>query len=190
MATEWTSLEVVKLAVSFLTPVVVVVLGVMVTRAAKRVEDAQWSNRKLIEKRLELYSAMAPPLNDLYCCFRMVGHFREVTPPVAIERKRELDKVFYANEYLMTQEFRDLYHAFMDMCFETWKHAGEDAKLKSSVATQKEERGRQTEWEPEWNDLFVADPGETATRESIVASYRAVMEQFAMDCGMRDTEPA
>jgi hypothetical protein len=73
-SSEWTSLEIVKLLAAFLTPVFLFVLGVMVTRAARRVESAQWASRKLIERRLELHQKLAPLLNDLLCFFTWRGH--------------------------------------------------------------------------------------------------------------------
>jgi hypothetical protein len=56
---DWNSLEIAKLAVGALTPIFLFILGYMVTNAARRVEQAQWANRKLIESRLELYERMA-----------------------------------------------------------------------------------------------------------------------------------
>ena len=50
----WNSLEVVKIVIGFLTPLILVGLGFVINRAARRVEDAQWANRKLIEQRLEV----------------------------------------------------------------------------------------------------------------------------------------
>ena len=182
MAAEWSSLEVAKLIVSVATPVVVVGLGVVVTQAARRVEEAQWSNRKLIEKRLELYDMMAGPLNDLYCFFRTFGQFREVTPPIAIKRKRALDKAYFASKFLMTPEFSKLYEEFIKgACFDPGKYQGEDAKLRSTIARQKAERGR---WDDAWDGLFVTDPAEVRTDDSVEAAYEALMQRFAADCGV------
>jgi hypothetical protein len=50
---------------------------------------------------------MAPKLNDLFCFFLCVGHFQEVTPPEALQRKRELDKTFFANAPLFDPAFAD-----------------------------------------------------------------------------------
>src|SRR4051812_43380233 len=111
-AAEWSSLEVAKLIVTASIPLVVVLLGLVVSRAARRVEDAQWANRKVIERRLDLYDEMATALNDLYCFFALVGTFREVDPPKAVARKRQLDKTFHVNEYLMGPEFGERYAAF------------------------------------------------------------------------------
>jgi hypothetical protein len=45
-ASSWNSLEVAKLAVGVLTPLLLVGLAVLINRTAQRVEDAQWANRR------------------------------------------------------------------------------------------------------------------------------------------------
>ena len=66
---------------SAITPVVVALLGYAITRAVRRLEDAHWAGRKLIERRLDLYDEMAPLLNDPSCFFLLVGNYRAITPP-------------------------------------------------------------------------------------------------------------
>lgn len=107
-SSPWNSLEIAKLAVGFLTPILLFTLGLVVTRAARRIKNAQWASRKLIERRIELHKEMAPKLNDLYCFFATVGHFRDIIPPDALKAKRELDKLFFQNEQLFSSEFSNL----------------------------------------------------------------------------------
>jgi len=99
MGAEWSSLEFAKLAVAALTPIILFVLGYKVTQTARRIEQAQWTRQKLVERRLELYEEMAPKLNDLFCCFTLVGHFQEVTPPEAILRKRATESSTLTHRY-------------------------------------------------------------------------------------------
>ena len=90
-AGDWTWLELTKILVGALTPLLLVILGFVINRAARRVEDLQWTSRKVVEKRLQLYEEMAPRLNDILVFFLLVGHFREVTPPDVIKKKRNSD---------------------------------------------------------------------------------------------------
>ena len=173
--TAWNSLEVVKLVVAAATPVLVLLLGVVVSRAARRLEEAQWANRKLIERRLELYDEMAERLNDLYCFFGLFGNFREVEPPVAVRRKREFDKVFHVNEFLMGPEFAKRYKEFMEACFQTYTGVAEDAKLRSPVAYQCMERQR---WDPAWDRCFVGSE-EVTPIATVEQRYRSLMACFA-----------
>jgi hypothetical protein len=183
-ASQWTSLEIAKLVVAVLTPVLLFVLGIIVRRAASRVEDAQWGSRKLIERRLELYEEIAPRLNDLFCFFMRVGHFREVEPPKAIAVKRELDRTLHAHAPLFSREFEDSYREFMNACFKAFTGLGEDAKLRTFVQAQRYERG--SSWKSEWERMF-AD-GEESTPDEIDASYNRLMDHFAEEVGVRAEE--
>ena len=178
MAAEWSSLEVAKLVVGALTPIFLFVLGYMVTRAARRVEQAQWASRKLIERRLELYEEMAPKLNDLFCFFVLVGHYREVTPPDAIGRKRELDRIFHAHAPLFSPEFGNRYQDFLDVCFFHFSGAARPARLRASLDAQRRER---TTWESEWDAMFAQ--GEESSPEQIADAYDDMMDSFASDVG-------
>ena len=59
---SWNSLEIAKLIVAAAIPLAVVALGVLVARAARRLDQRQWTDRKLIELRLRLYETMAEPI--------------------------------------------------------------------------------------------------------------------------------
>jgi len=185
-ATTWNSLELAKLGVALLTPILLFVLGLAVTRGARRVEQAQWAGRKLIERRLELHGQMAPPLNDLLCFFTWVGHFREIDPPKAVERKRRLDKVFFTNEQLFSDSFRDAYAHYIDTLFDHSGGAGADARLRTSPTRLRAERGTSSKWDPQWNDLF-ADEGERKPSHEALAAYRSLMDTFADELGVRPT---
>jgi hypothetical protein len=68
----WNRLEITKVIIQALTPILLVLLGIIVNRAIKTFEHRQWRNQKLIEKRLEIYDDMAPALNDLLCYFTLL----------------------------------------------------------------------------------------------------------------------
>ena len=59
----WNSLEITKIFVNVITPVSVVVVGWLINSRLKRLDHIQWSNQKLIEKRLALYDEVSPLLN-------------------------------------------------------------------------------------------------------------------------------
>lgn len=173
-------MEVAKVGVAALTPILVLALGVLVNRAARRIEHAQWANRKLIERRLDVFDAMAEPLNDLLCFFRLVGDFKKISPPVAIARKRQLDRIFHVHEPLMSAQFVTHYHAFMSACFLTYTGIGEDAKLRAGEQRQRTERG--PDWQNEWSHDFAG--GTPSGLSEITGLYRALMDSFATDLGV------
>lgn len=177
----WTSLETVKLLVSALTPLAVLGLGWLVSRSAKRIEDRQWVDRKVIERRLVLFDDMAPGLNDLVCFFRAVGNFRKTTPPDAVDLKRVLDQQFHTTKYLMSPGWRNAYEHFINGCFQTYTRAGADAAIRADVEHQKRERGGS--WVEGWADCFVAK-GETTPVKEVARRYEVLMENFAVELGV------
>jgi hypothetical protein len=177
----WSSLEVAQLVVSAVTPVVVVGLGVVVSRAARRLEQADWANRVLIQRRLDLYDDMAPLFNDLYCFFRFVGHFREIDPPGAIERKRKLDRIFYINRFLLTDEATGHYLEFMNSCFRTYTGTGQNVKLRGVPIQHSRQRG---DWDTAWDTHFVADASQAVSPGTVAVRYEAVMRSFASGIGV------
>lgn len=179
MSGEWSSLEIAKLAVGVLTPILLFVLAYMVNRAARSVEQAQWTSQKLIERRLDLYEKMAPTLNDLFCFFTLVGHFQEITPPDAISRKRKLDRIFHAHAPLFTPEFRDRYQDFLNVCYVHFVAEAEPARLRASIEAQKRER---TSWKPEWDANF-SYPNDVSSPLQIANAYDDMMDAFASDVG-------
>jgi hypothetical protein len=194
-ASTWNSLEIAKLAVGILTPVLLVALGVLINRTARRVENAQWANRRVLDRRLELYDDMAEPLNDLYCFFHLVGGFREIDPPKALALKRELDKLFHVNRFLFSPRFSDLYEQQMTTYFRVYTGTGKPAKIKSPIHFQRAERTK-ARWHSEWEPLF--DPeaqlaegdfeGLRRYLASVDYAYTTLMTAFAEEVGVRSVD--
>jgi hypothetical protein len=174
------ALDVAQLVVSALTPLMLFVLGLMVTRATRRFEQAEWANRKVVERKLTLYEDMSPLINDLYCFFNLVGHFQEVTPPDAVSRKRTLDRLFYTHAPLFGQEFKDRYQSFMNACFQVFSAVAQDAKLKASIDAQRRER---TRWDPDWDAMFAREM--ETSRDEFAKAHDELMETFAGEVGAR-----
>jgi hypothetical protein len=184
-SSSWNSYAIVSLVAAFLTPLLLFLLGLIVARAARRIENAQWASRKIIERRLELHKEMAPILNDVYCFFTTRGHFRDITPPDALEKKRQLDKLFHTNKDLFSLKFQADYYDFMRSCFIEYSRLPEDAHLNAQAAWMREQRSYKG-WDPEWDDRFVemtaAKSKETAEEQK--RKYEALMSAFADDLGV------
>lgn len=179
----WNSLEVAKLVVSAVTPTLLFVFGLIVARASRRVEEATWSNRKVVERRLDLHSSMAPMLNDVYCVTRTIGHFRSIDPDQLLQTKRELDRLFFANEHLFDIAFGATYREFMGACFRAWGDAGQDSKIRIDIDRLRTERGDLSPWNPDWDRLF--DRPDQSVMAAQVEGYEAVMSSFAHQVGAR-----
>src|SRR5438552_4634826 len=101
----WNSLEIVKLLVSGLTPIVVLIIGIWISRSLKRLEFLQWTNQKITEKRIAVFEELAPLLNDLLCYFTFVGCWKDLSPPELVKRKRLMDRIVNVNAPLFSKEF-------------------------------------------------------------------------------------
>ncbi len=179
-ASGFTLLEIAKLAVSALTPIVVLFLGVVVHRFSKRLEHAQWANQKLIEKRLAVYDAMAPQMNDLLCFCTFVGRWQTLTPPEILDRKRDLDRQFYVSAPLFSQKFACLYQTFMDTCFKTYGGHATHARLRIGLEYRQQ---HVRDWRPEWTTYFVS-PSDV-DKGAVRLAYAGLMGQFATELGIR-----
>lgn len=202
--TPWNSLEVAKLIVGVLTPLAVVVLGFLLAKqgrraeaaaaeaarraderaqeVARRADEAEWANRRAVERLIELHKEMSPLLNDLHCFFQTIGHFREISPPAVIDRKRRLDRLFYANQHLFSSAFIGNYGAFIGACFDHWGTAGGDAKIKMVPSRLQVERGLGA-WDHSWDSLFVRTHA-AVNRRKQAQTYDAAMQAFASDLGL------
>lgn len=123
MNSTWNSLEVAKLFVSFLTPLVVLLVGVWVRKLLEKLESAQWVNQTVIEWKMRAYEEMAPALNDVFCYMLYVGSWKELTPPKILETKRFLDKKIAVLGPLFSDGPHVALREFMDLCFKTWRRA-------------------------------------------------------------------
>lgn len=183
----WNSLEVAKLIASVLTPISLAILGWFISRRMKRFEHAQWSNQKLIEKRLQLYDNLAPLLNRLLCFFAWFGYWQDVTPESAIEAKRELDKQVNIYRYLLSDTFYIEYKVFIRMLFQEYSAPGHDAKILSSIKGEYGDRREDCNytWDPNWNDSFSEEFAQSHfTNEEIKEQYHVLMAALKDSIGL------
>ncbi len=183
---SWTSLEIVKLAASTLTPIALAIFGFWLNRYLKRIEHFQWASQKAVEKRLDVYSKLAPLLNDLYCYFDYIGEWKWKPPTDALALKRSIDREFYVNAPLFSRQFRENYEAFIDLYFVPGPLNEYDAsaKLRTDISHRKKLITKtEISWEEDWNQYFCA-PEVATNREDVVASYWKLMNAFAIELGV------
>jgi hypothetical protein len=178
LGTTWNSLEAAKLFVGILTPVAIFVLGVWGARKAREWDHRQWLRRTHYERRLRFWDEMSPTLNDLLCFFTFVGTYRQLTPPRAIELKREVDRIFFSNAHLFPRPVSAAYADFIDACFQHYTGRAQDAKLRSSLKRQQAER---TTWDPNWDPMFVKREADVTQPSDITAKYRHLVQLFTTD---------
>ena len=176
----WNSLEVVKLIVSALTPLAVLIGGWWLNRRLKRIEHLQWTNQKVIEKRIEVYDEVAPLLNDLLCYFTFVGCWKDLEPTEVVSLKRKLDRLVHVNAPLFSSELLDLYNGFVGSLFSTFTGWGQDARLRTHPRRRKEAAG--DEWKQSWDNLFDVDGASEPAQ--VRDAYSKLMSRFAAELGV------
>lgn len=186
-AETWTSLEAAKLAVGVLTPLSVAGLGWYISRSLKRLELLQWTNQKLIEKRIAIYDDVGPKINQLFCFYMWVGNWKDISPPEVLQIKRELDHRMYVYEHLFDRDVYFAFREFMGTLFDTFQGVGMDAKIKSRVKGPDGDRtshGTCT-WVSEWDRKF-SDPAKAASLHEVEVSHAALIKAFARSIGVKD----
>jgi hypothetical protein len=180
----WNSLEVVKLLVAALAPISVALLGWFISGQLKRLEDLQWKNRKVVEKRIEIFDRLAPDLNQLYCYFAWIGNWKELTPLKIIAIKRSLDHGFHVNRYIIGEEVFRSYDVFISLTFETFTGPNKDARIRTAITGPDGDRRSSSSyvWDNAWVERFTNK--EIADRNSLHSSYAAVMKAFQRGIGL------
>jgi hypothetical protein len=176
----WNSLEVVKLVVAALTPVLVAAVGYWINRRLKSLEAAQWAQQKIIERRIIAYDELAPSLNTLFCFFAYVGGWKEMKPPDVVALKRALDQTAHISAPLFEPSFLQLYNAFIDECFTTFGGWGENARLRTHIDRRKGAAGPR--WDPSWEACF-ADPSNARAPSDVKAAYTNLLAYLAQAMG-------
>ena len=179
MASPWNTLQVATLAVATLTPLTVAAVGFYFARAGQRLEHTQWANQTVVTRRLEIFSQVAPWLNQLLCFATFVGRWKEIQPGQAIGLKRDLDETMYANRLLFSDDLFEAYRDFIAALFAMYATTGADALLRAPIDSKWGDRRDLPWWEQPMENLFSA--GNASSTEEIQAAYDQLAEQFRED---------
>lgn len=177
----WNSLEITKLIISAITPLIVLIIGWWINRSLKRFEYFQWANQKVVEKRLSVFDELAPLLNDLLCYFTFIGCWKDLTPLEVIQLKRKIDRIAHINAPLFSKEFINRYYDFVNLCYSTYSGWGEDAKLLTFSERRKAAAGAL--WDVKWTDCF-ANKSDCPDPQAVKSAYIALMSCFSKEIGV------
>ena len=185
---DWNSLEVVKLIVGLLLPAAMLFVGVWLDRRIKEFEHRQWSNQKVIEKRLEVYEKITPRLNDMMCYFMRIGSWKEYDPTEIIDMKRETDKVAHIYAPLFSPAFMKHYNHYIGLCFATFRGAGKDAQLCADAIHYRDayvgdDNDQHRTWQAEWDQCFTG-PEEAVDRHDVRQGYQNLVSLIAAELGV------
>jgi hypothetical protein len=179
----WTSVDVATLIVAGLTPVTVTVLGVLLARGARRVAALQQANERVVERRVEVFDLVAAQLNRLLCFATFVGRWKEISADKALEFKRDLDEVMYANRPLFGAELFEAYRAFMACLFAMYATVDGDALIRCQIRSQWGDRSNLPWWDPAMAARFTdtQDATRTTTPQQAEAAYHRLSAAFRDD---------
>lgn len=168
----WNSLEKAKLAVSILTPLLVLVLGIVINKSVKTAERSTGL-------RSEIYKTVGGDLNDIYSYLAFVGGWKELTPADVIARKRSVDKAMYTYKPFFSKQLFATYERFMSEAFQPYGGAGQDARIRSDISTEDGDRRKDgtKAWDSSSEDQFTKERNKEAQREA----YEQFLEQLARD---------
>lgn len=167
----WNSLEITKILVSLMTPILVFILGLVINNSIK-------STERSTSLRSEIYKSIGIDLNDIYSYLAFVGGWKETTPLEIINRKRAVDKAMYTYKPFFSEELFGTYEKFMNEAFATYGGAGTDAKIRSDIITDDGDRSKHsTKWEPEWEKRFTKE----RNKQEQEKAYNDFLTQLARD---------
>jgi hypothetical protein len=175
----WTSLEVVKLALSALIPIAVIGVGYIVSRATSRLESVQWANQTVIQRRLDTFQQVAPKLNRLLCFAVFVGSWKETAPADAIRLKREIDEIIYVDRVLFSPEVFHAYLIFTRTVFELYARIGDDAPLRVAISSPLGNRRNLGWWDESMEREFSIS--DIPSFDEVQAAHDALSERFRRD---------
>lgn len=168
----WNSLEVANLLVGALTPILLLIMGIVINRSVR-------TSERSTALRSEIYKEVGGDINDIFSYLSFVGGWKELTPADVIARKRAVDKAMHTYRPFFSEELFRTYLHFMEESFGTFAGPGQDAKIRSVLATELGDRrlhGRAT-WDPSWDALFTGEQHKKDQQEA----YDRFLRQLARD---------
>ncbi len=163
-------LEVAKLGIAALTPLMTGLIGVLVLHLGTKLDVTKHLNHELLKKRLALFEDIAPKLNDVFCFYQALGHWAELSPEEVIRRKRAIDRSIQVNRYLFRSDFWDEYQRFEKAHFDMFAAVGQPARLRLDLEHMRERMG--DSFKSEWMPLVSSNPGDHQEQRE---HYQALM---------------
>lgn len=170
-------LEVWKVLVSILTPIVLIALTFVVNNSIQERGALLKREEQVLAEKQKIYAELGRRLNVIYIYIADVGDFKSYTPPRIVEMKREIDRQFFMYRPYWSETTEKSFNAFMKAAFQTYVGAGKpamiNAKPSQKIAAYDVDK---LQWDPNWNDYFtkIIDP-------EIEAKYYALVNSLLAD---------
>lgn len=167
----------IEIAADVLTPMSVLLLGLLVHRVTSRLEARHSLTQQLIARRLEVFASVSPLLNRAYCYAVRVGVWRDVEPSALLRLKRDADEIMFSNFPIFGNDVFLRYRELMDSLFVTFQGPTTQARLRLDSKNY-----RLGNWQEHWADLFAVGLG--TNRSTIHGHYVGLMNVLAEQLGV------
>jgi hypothetical protein len=160
------------------SPIIAILIsGLWSNRSLEKLKARIQSSQTVVAKRVELYSNIQEPLNEIYCYIKRVGSWKEYTPEDVIDLKRSVDKKIYSSLPFWSEEMRKTYFEFMDICFET----NRGHRINAGIIADPSKYRELQSWKPEFEDYFCGSYSESKLDEMNIK----LMSAFSKDFGVK-----
>lgn len=191
MENTWNSITIINMVISILTPVTVVTIGYILDRNLKRMENKQFINQKIIDKRISFYDTVVPLLNDILCYHLYIGNWKELSIDKIIEYIRKLDKEFNIYSPLFSGNIMQKYEQFMELCYSTMNGWGNDATIKSSYTNRQRYaiwgKNDENKFDKNYISKIIKDGNEKRILEEKKESYKELINSLCAEMDIMKT---
>lgn len=169
-------LEVWKVLVSILTPLVLIALTFVVNNSIQERGALLKREEQVLAEKQKIYAELGRKLNIIFVYIADVGDFKSYTPPRVVELKREADRQFFMYRPYWSDTTEKNYIDYMNAAFTTYTGVGLPAKIN---ATPSEKIAAYTvdklQWDAAWDVYFAEkkDPEISTKYYALVSSLLA-----------------
>ncbi len=168
-SSPWNSLEVAKLCCELMTPIVVAVIGFLITY---RLDEQTHLQKIVTDGRAQIHSTARHGLFHIFSYIEDMNTWKEDDPDKVIAYKRSVDEAMWEQPNFWKEDTFQAYKDYMDSAFLTGWAVGKDAKIKTNA----DQKRTLSNWKPEWDNRLTGkvDPNHRS-------AYKKLQELFFRD---------
>jgi hypothetical protein len=169
-------IEICKIVISILTPLVLLALTFVVNDALQRRGEVLKREEQILAEKQRIYAELGRSLNIIYVYVDDVGDFSDYTPDKIVEKKRDSDRRFFMYRPYWSRDTESNYQIFMRAAFQTYNGAGMPAKINASKSEKEAACDiSKVKWNPKWDEYFTEnkDPEISKKYYALVSSLLA-----------------
>ena len=165
----WNSLEIFKLLISAATPLLVLYLGISITRNQKSLD-------LVADQRVRSYDSIKDDLNRIHCFVTDVGTWKEETPTTIISYKRVVDRVMYEDRGFWSPKTFQAFIDYENAAFVPYQGSGRDAQIR----TEEWQKRNLSSWKADWHEHLTGE-----VDPNYQAAYTKLYNAFSDDLSLR-----